>query len=211
MLYEKTALQSGDLSCPLPKRVSKYSDHGNLSDKLLWDAFRKGDDFAYVNIYNNYSELLFNYGCKLTTDKELVRDCLHDFFIYLRKNRNGFGETDSIKMYLFKSFRRRIIDYQKKSSRVLNLDEPARSSYFPAELSIESVYINNQVKAEQLEKLQKALSALDKKERAAIYYFYYKGMSYEQISDLFNFTHVSSARRVMYRGLKQLRKNFSYS
>jgi RNA polymerase sigma-70 factor (ECF subfamily) len=65
--------------------------------------------------------------------------------------------------------------------------------------------------AEHLERLNKAISALDSKERRAIYYFYFKGLSYEQIAEIFNFSHVSSARRVMYRSLKQLRHFFSYS
>jgi RNA polymerase sigma-70 factor (ECF subfamily) len=76
------------------------------------------------------------------------------------------------------------------------------------ELSSESIYINRQIKAEQLEKLNKALKGLNNKEREAIYYFYYEGLSYEQIAEIFNFSHVSSARRLMYRGLNHLRKYF---
>lgn len=211
MLYEKTALQQVAVSYSLLNLQPEYSDHTLLSDKLLWNAFRRGDEYAFVKIYNNYYQLLYEFGCKYSADKELVRDCLHDFFIYLKKNRLGFGETTSIKMYLFKSFKRRVVDYLKKDSRVMNVTETSGIGHYPVELSIETVYINKQVKAEQLERLNKALDTLDKKERAAIYYFYYKGMSYEQISDVFKFSHVSSARRVIYRGLRQLRSYFSYS
>ena len=47
---------------------------------------------------------------------------------------------------------------------------------------------------------------LELKEREAIYYFYYEKLSYEQIAIIFEFSHVSSARRLIYRGLGNLRK-----
>ena len=177
-------------------------------DKLLWDAFKKGDDLAFIKIYKTYSTQLFDYGCRYSSDKEMVRDCLHDFFLYLRKNRLGFSDTNSIKPYLFKAFRRRIVEYLKKNNYELNLKEPSEYSPLNVESSTEAVYINKQAYAEQLERLGKALSSLDNKGRKAIYYFYFKGLSYEQIAELFKFTHVSSARRVMYRSLRQLRPFF---
>jgi RNA polymerase sigma-70 factor (ECF subfamily) len=175
-----------------------------MPDKLLWESFKNGDELAFILIYKRYSTQLYSYGCKYSPDTEMVRDCLQDFFLYLKKNRMGFGETNSIKFYLFKAFRRRVVDYHKKNNNGVSLDEPFDYCQNLAE-SIESNYINKQVKAEQLEKLDKALTSLDSKEREAIYYFYFKGMSYEQIAERFKFSHVSSARRVMYRSLRQLR------
>ena len=210
MLYEKVIVQKDEVpfsSFDHPKKAERSDcfDYSKLSDEVLWEAFKQGDELAFISIYKNYSELLYNYGCKYSTDKELVRDCLQDFFLYLRKNRSGFGETNSIKFYLCKSFKRRVIGYLKKNNNEFSLNEPFALSQCLTELSIESIYINKQVKADQLEKLSKALTALENKEREAIYYFYYKGLSYEQIAERFNFSHVSSARRVMYRGLRQLR------
>jgi RNA polymerase sigma factor (sigma-70 family) len=210
MLYEtqNDAIHSAFLPSCKPGSLN-YIDDKKLSDKLLWNAFKKGDELAFIRIYKNYSTLLFEYGCKYAADKEMVRDCLHDFFLYLKKNRMGFSETTSIKLYLFKAFRRRIIEYLKKNNYEFNLKEPSEYSPWNVESSIEAVYITKQINAEHLERLNKAISALDNKEREAIYYFYFKGLSYEQIAERFNFSHVSSARRVMYRSLKQMRHFFS--
>jgi len=212
MLYEPQK----DVICPtfLPSCKTEslnYITDNKLSDMLLWDAFKKGDELAFIKIYKNYSTQLFDHGCRYSTDKEMVRDCLQDFFLYLRKNRLGFSDTNSIKLYLFKAFRRRIIEYLKKNNYQLNLKEPSEYSPFNVESSTEAAYINKQVYAEQLERLSKALSSLDSKGKKAIYYFYFKGLSYEQIAELLKFSHVSSARRVMYRSLRQLRHFFSYS
>lgn len=195
-----------DYLYPEKPETSKWSGYGDLSDKLLWRTFKNGDELAFVHIYKTYANNLYSYGCQFSTDKEMIKDCLQDFFLYLRKNRLGFGETDSIKMYLFKAFRRRVIDYFKKYSRECQMNENFAFLQFPVELSSESIYINQQIEAEQLEKLNKALLSLESKEREAIYYFYYEGMTYLQIAEIFNFSHVSSARRLMYRGLSHLRK-----
>ena len=209
MLYEQTTWQNETASCltfssPLINTSLIYRDYSQMPDGLLWEAFKNGDEVAFGFIYVHYSGQLFNYGCRYSNDKEMVRDCLQDFFLYLKNNRQGFGETNSIKHYLFKAFRRRVVNYHKKNSHECSLNSTSDDCLNPTESS-EVIYINKQVKAEQLEKLDKALTTLDSKEREAIYYFYYKGLSYEQIAAHLKFTHVSSARRVMYRSLRHLR------
>lgn len=176
------------------------------SDKELWAAFIHGDEAAFIHLYNQFANILFNYGCQFSPDRELIKDCLQDFFIYLRKNRSGFNETPYVKMYLLKAFKRRVLDYLKKNKKESQKQETFLFLQFPVVLSSETIYINRQIEEEQIKKLNEALQALDTKEREAIYYFYYEGLSYGQIAEMFNFSHVSSARRLVYRGLGQLRE-----
>lgn len=182
------------------------TDYIKSPDEILWVAFKNGDEAAFIQLYQQYANTLFNYGSQFTPDKELVKDCLQDFFIYLRKNREGLGNTASVKMYLLKSFRRRVIDYLNRSKKEQERKEAFLFLQFPVELSSETIYINRQIEDEQLAKLNQALKTLNSKEREAIYHFYYEGLSYEQIAEILGFSHVSSARRLIYRGLSQLRK-----
>lgn len=177
----------------------------SINDKELWNLFRKGDEGAFIEIYKCYSNILFNFGSQICDDKELVKDCLQDFFLYIRDKRSKLSETDSIKLYLIKSFRRKIIDYVKKwnnENKKLNIN----FIEFPIELSHESIFIQRQLENENLKKLEKALVNLDVKEREAIYHFYYENLSYTQIAEILEFSHVSSARRLIYRALTHLRK-----
>ena len=82
--------------------------------------FKEGDDGAFVYIYRVYINLLFTLGLQFTKNEALIKDCLQDFFIELREKRYNLGDTDNIKLYLFKSFRRRIIAYLKKESRFVS-------------------------------------------------------------------------------------------
>jgi RNA polymerase sigma-70 factor (ECF subfamily) len=77
---------------------------------------------------------------------------------------------------------------------------------FPVELSSEAKFIQQQMEVDLLADLNRALELLDNREREAIYYFYYQGLSYEQIAEIFDFSYVSSARRLIYKALANLRK-----
>jgi len=60
MLYEKTTLQNDHFPCSTFISYKKesslnYIDQDKLSDKILWEAFKKGDELAFIRIYKNYS------------------------------------------------------------------------------------------------------------------------------------------------------------
>ena len=79
------------------------------SDTFLWNDFIKGDENAFRLIYLQYVQSLFKYGCNFTRDEALVKDCIHDVFIDLSKYRSDLSSTNNIKLYLFKSLKRKII------------------------------------------------------------------------------------------------------
>ena len=71
----------------------------NLNDKTacLVTAFQSGDVSAFSTLYDMHINLLFNYGCKLTTDKELLKDCIHDVFVKLYTKKAELGIIDNFK------------------------------------------------------------------------------------------------------------------
>jgi RNA polymerase sigma-70 factor (ECF subfamily) len=178
---------------------------GQISDAELWSSFKQGDEAAFVEIYKTYVNKLYNYGAKFCADKELVKDCLQDFFIYLRKNRETLGDTVSIKFYLFKAFRRRVVDYIRSKESEQKKNQLASVFQLPIEVSHEVKFIDLQLHEQQLERLNKAINALTEKEREAIFCYFYEGLSYKEIAEILNFTHIASARRLIYRSLASLR------
>ncbi|HSI75868.1 MAG TPA: sigma-70 family RNA polymerase sigma factor [Lunatimonas sp.] len=186
-------------------------ENSKLTDRELWEYFKHGDESAFICIYKAYANPLFHFGCQFCVDREAVKDCLQDFFIYLRKNREGFGPTDSIRFYLLKSFKRRMLDTVKKQSKTVEKKLRFTTEQFPVELSFEAKFIQQQMEVDLLTDLNRALESLDNREREAIYYFYYQGLSYEQIAEIFDFSYISSARRLIYRALANLRKTMLIS
>lgn len=180
---------------------------GKVSDADLWSAFRQGDEAAFVDIYKTYVNKLYNYGTRFCSDKELVKDCLQDFFIYLRKNRETLGDTAFIKFYLFKAFRRRVVDYIKARAAEQRKNLLATGFQLQIEVSDEVKFIDRQRQEQQLLVLNNAIDALSEKEREAIFYYFYEGLSYQDISEILNFSHVASARRLVYRALAGIKES----
>ncbi len=175
----------------------------NNSESVLWNQFRSGDDLAFASIYNEYVDYLFNYGKKFSQDRELIKDCIHDFFVYLREKRDRLSQTTSIKYYLLRSFRRRLFKYIEKSKKNSN-----NSDILEFEVEFEDCrtekFISDEAKDYAVEKLNICMQKLGKKEREAIHFYYYEGLGYKEIADIMEFTHVSSARRLIYIALDKL-------
>ncbi|WP_339922158.1 sigma-70 family RNA polymerase sigma factor [uncultured Cyclobacterium sp.] len=173
-----------------------------VSDSYLWQQFKDGSEAAFIKIYNDNFSLLFNYGFQLVGNQELIEDCIQDIFIYLRQRRSSLGSTDCIKFYLMKCMKRKLIKENKKSKISFSLES---HEGFSITFSHEDFLIDQQIEQEKSDKLNIALSLLSKKKREAIYYFYYQNLNYGQISELFGFSHIKSARNLVYKALATLK------
>src|SRR5690606_10543545 len=86
---------------------------------LNWCAFKNGDRNAFAEIYRQQVRDLLNYGYKVTSDRRLIEDSIQDLFFELWKNRAGLSDTTSVRFYLFKALRFKIMRNAK--SRVNDL------------------------------------------------------------------------------------------
>jgi len=173
-------------------------------ETVIWEEFKSGSESAFIYIYETYFDLLFVYGNQFTGNEDIVKDAIQDLFIALRKSRSRLGKTDSIKFYLYKSLKRLII---KESGQWFNQCAEINSEKaFDFTFSHERVLIDRQLDEEKAAALNKALQSLAPRQREIIYYFYYEGMSYQQIQELMGMSHVRSARNLLYKALDFLRQ-----
>ena len=178
-------------------------------DQSVWRAFKQDDEAAYIFIYSNYFADLINYGRQFTRNEQLLEDCVQDLFIDLKKNKKNLTDKNtSIKFYLFKSLKRRIIEYRKKVERV-SLEQVEGHNDFEIVLPIEALLVEKQTKEEQLLKLSKAVEQLTSRQREVLYYLFYAELSYEEIREIMGFDHVRSVRNIFYKALDRLKTSFN--
>jgi RNA polymerase sigma factor (sigma-70 family) len=176
----------------------------NKDDAAVWDAFKTGNESAFIYIYETYFDQLFVYGNQFARNEDIVKDAIQDLFIALRKTRSRLGRTDSIKFYLYKSLKRLVL---KESRQWFNqCEELDNKQFFDFSFSHEQVLIERQLDEEKTAKLNRAIKSLPPRKREVIYYFYYEGMSYQQIQELMDLSHVKSARNLLYQALDFLRQ-----
>lgn len=183
---------------------SKESIYSDLSDLMIWRKFKEGDEEAFVYIYRTYVNDLYQIGIQLTRDKALIKDCIQEFFIDIRDHASNLSDTDNIRLYLIKSFRRKAYKFVKKQRQLVSQDQIDES--FFVELATDENIINAQFNKEQLTRLNKALAELKVKDREIIYYYFYENLSYSKIADILEYDHVSSARRSVYKILNRLKQ-----
>ena len=180
------------------------TENQHKDEAAVWEAFKKGNESAFIYIYETYFDSLFVYGCQFTRNENIVKDAIQDLFIELRKNRRRLGKTDSIKFYLFKSLKRAVI---KACGQWFNQCEEINSEKtFGFSFSHEQILIERQLDEEKTAMLNKAIQSLSPRKREVIYYFYYEGLSYQQIQELMEMSHVRSARNLLYKAVDFLRE-----
>lgn len=173
------------------------------SDSDIWDAFRMGSESAFISIYQTHFDNLFSYGFKICNSEALVKDAIQDLFIELRKSRSRLGQTDSIKFYLFKCIKRKLIKEEKKWYS--SLEQIDSNYFFDFSFSPEELLINKQIDEEKSNKLSEAIQQLSPRKREVVYYFFYEGMTYKEIQEIMNLDNIKSVRNLIYRSLGFLR------
>ena len=177
----------------------------NKSDeRLLWLRFLKGDDQVLSLIYLQYSNLLFDYGCRFTADRNLVKDCIQEVFCTLIRTRKNLSETDNIRLYLLKSLKRRILRDLKDSSTHTVL---VNDKEYPFDLLLTNNIDDqmNELDDEKRQLLSEAMLSLTDRQKEAIYLRFNRGLEYEEISFLLNLNYQSS-RALIHRAIGKLRE-----
>ncbi len=177
----------------------------NKSDeRLLWYKFLKGDNQVLSVIYLQHSNALYDYGCRFSADKGLVKDCIQEVFCNLLRTRNNLSETDSVKFYLLKSLKRQILrEIQTSGKKLVSINDQDYSF----ELSFRN-YVDdqlNELNEEKQQALVEALKSLTDRQKEAIYLRFNRGLEYEEISVILNLNYQSS-RALIHRAIEKLRE-----
>lgn len=178
-----------------------------MKELQLWNQLKAGDKSALEKIYRLQVQLLYRYGCRFTSDHQLVEDCIQDLFIELWNNHQRLGDTTSIERYLLASIRRKIIRGLQKQQKI-NFSETEKDYPFSAEVSFEQTIIGLEINEEQAAAIQAAFQNLSKRQKEAIYLKYYAGLDYEEIEQVMNINY-QSARNLVSGGLKKMKGTVS--
>ncbi|WP_053990646.1 RNA polymerase sigma factor [Mangrovimonas sp. TPBH4] len=180
----------------------------DCSDKSLWSQLKEGSTLALGTLYDRYVDELYLYGCKISSKDAVVKDSIHDLFLDLYKYRKNLSETDSVKFYLLRALKNKILknpEFKKSQSQevyTLNKDYGRQK-----EQSIEDLVILDEISKENSSKLMQALNLLPKRQKQGVILKFIQNKNYEEIADIMN-VNVETSRTIIYRGLKSLRKAF---
>ena len=179
----------------------------NSDNALLWQSFKNGDRQAFAQIYDDYIEDLLSYGYRVTSDRQLIKDSIQDLFLHLWQTRTNLNETDSIRFYLYRSLRNRIIRNSEKQSHI-DIDTNDLFKNIIGALSVEEDIISNEQYSEQVIKLKQAIQQLPKRQQEIIQLRYYHDFSLDEISEIMKINN-QSVRNLLHRTITELRRYFT--
>lgn len=176
----------------------------HMNDLALWKAFKSGDEKAFMTIFDRSTKPMYNYGCKVIGDGELVKDAIQELFIEVWQTRSRLRDTDSIKFYLFKCLRRKLIKLKTRSEKQhygnlsVECNEDASPSY-------EFLLISEQIELEKKERVMSLLKTLTKRQHEAIFLRYFEDLNCEQIAAVMELSK-QAVYNLLHHALDQLKR-----
>jgi len=170
----------------------------------LIDQFCAGNDEAFSKLYDMYVNVLFNYGIKLTQDRELLYDCIHDIFVKVYNKRNEQNAINNIGSYLIISLKNRLLDEFRRQT-FMTEESAENYAYRSAAEDVECDYLHSEREQLFAQKVSHLMGHLTRRQRQAITLYYLEERKYDEICQIMNMNY-HSVRNLMHRSMVRLRE-----
>ncbi|WP_186755594.1 RNA polymerase sigma-70 factor [Echinicola salinicaeni] len=175
----------------------------------LLKQIRKGNELAFVEVYDKYWKLLFNSGYKRLQKKEIVEGLVQEVFVEMWMKRESLEIHTSFNSYLYTAMKYKVINQMKsqmvKEKYVAFVN--SRRPSFGSEIEEQLFY------KELDEAYRKEVSELPEKAKTVYTLKNNEGKSYAEIAREMEIS-ISTVEKHMIKALKILRanlKNYSFS
>lgn len=175
--------------------------------QLIWDKFKAGDRAAFETIYNEFIDVLFAYGAKITSDRTILEDAIQEVFINIYTYGKSLRQPELLEFYLFKTLKHNLFrNLKEKYKYDLVIDEIEHFDLrFPIEELDEKI-----IQERRLRLLQMEIKKLDVKKRELLYLKFNSGLTNLEIGKLLDMKEDTVKKQVQ-RLIKYFRKEFGDS
>lgn len=173
----------------------------------LWTDLRLGNELAFAQLIQIFTNEMYRYGIRFSTDPDFVKDCVQDVFFELWNRRDKIRQAECVKSYLYKSLRLRIFREKSKWKQLVPLENDYE---FMIEFDIESTIIQEELSQHTQLRLEAILSNLPKRQKEILYLRFYEGMAQDKIADVMNLNQ-QSVYNLLHESILSLRKFWAKS
>jgi RNA polymerase sigma factor (sigma-70 family) len=175
-----------------------------MTDTDIWEQFKQGSERDFTFLYQRFAPVLFKYGCRLTNDRDLVKDCLQLVFFNIWQKKEQLTIPASVLNYLLKAIRNEIFKKSKNQHQFTSFTEDT-----PLEVtdSFETEWIALQSEESQRRKISLLLRKLPLRQQEVIFLKYYKNLSYGEIAGIMDIEQ-ESVYKLTYKAIGKLQRLF---
>ncbi|WP_342083318.1 RNA polymerase sigma factor [Dyadobacter sp. OTU695] len=174
----------------------------HTDDAVLWNSFRGGDEHAYTELARRYYRTLFQYGQRFTHNMQLIEDVIQDLLVHLWLHRATINETPSVKFYLIKAFRHRMLKTIRPLSEEIGL--PDECENLMSDFSSEENWIGRENDLALKKQVRTAIDQLPVRQQEVIYLRFFQNLMPEEIAGLLAINS-QSVSNIIQRALSNLR------
>lgn len=95
------------------------TEYQHLSDSMLVSLMKKGDRYAFTEIYGRYIRQLYTLTFRYIKNDDDTQDILQQLFEKLWVIKEGLGETVQIRSYLYAMARNSVLNYMRNNKNAL--------------------------------------------------------------------------------------------
>jgi RNA polymerase sigma factor (sigma-70 family) len=170
------------------------------NENLLWESIRKGDKSALASLYDDFFQILYEYGMRFCMNRELVEDVIQELFIRLWEKRKTLIISGSVRSYLLVSVRNSVFNAVKKEDKYAFADEP----FFLVNYEFDKNNFHEDLEESQVQALLEGLNKLTGRQKEILYLKFFQGLSQEEIANIMGIT-VKASYKLSSRALVSLK------
>jgi len=172
------------------------------TDEVLLNKAGKGDQAAFLELYERYREPIFRFAYRLLGSVEIAEDVTHDCFLSLiRKPENYRPERASLKTYLYAAARNLALKHFRSQGRETGLDEVIEE---PKDSSRRGP-LRRLLDEELATLVRDAVFSLPPLQREALILFEYEGLSLNEVAEIAG-TDAGAIKARLYRAREGMRR-----
>lgn len=159
---------------------------------------------AISMLYRRYFQILYSFALRISKDKEISKDCVHDLFVHLWENHEELSEISNVKSYLLTSVRNNTLKVLSQNAKSIAVVEE-QFSLDEQIFSIEHTIIYEEEDEEKRKQIITVLEELTTRQKELIYLQFYEGLSIQEIQERTSMQY-QSVKNLTYRALTKLRQ-----
>ncbi|HEY0612036.1 MAG TPA: sigma-70 family RNA polymerase sigma factor [Chitinophaga sp.] len=178
---------------------------GLSQQEVSWlQQLQQNSEQALAMLMRHYYADLYNYAARFARDESVIKDSIQEVFISLWQRRETAGTILSLRYYLLRAVKNKVLKALYYNDRKTGLDYFQGDYDFFHEFSVERIIIEKQISEEKAERLKRTLAQLTKRQKEVIYLKFYQHLDHGQIAELMSVSR-QSVYNLLHETIQKLR------
>jgi len=174
----------------------------SIDMKEIISKAKKGDEDSFKAIYDTYWRYVFFISSKLCSNESDAKEVLQDVFFKAFKNIKKLEDETKLKSWLSTITTRECYNRRKKDLKHINHTEPLKEDVIQLDDDfLPEAYI---IRKDLRRSLLKIINSLPRRQREAVYMYYYMGLKTKEIAEFQNCSE-ENARKALYDARRSIK------